>query len=411
MDSPKKLKIALIVKWHSEKVGYAPNCLSRAFIEQGHEVHIFTTKYQTYFSHPNYKEIYEKYLGPNILSEGEFKDGEVFVHRLPSWRFGNIIWINNIWKTLKKVQPDIVQSFDINEPHTVKLALFARFFSYKLFTANHFILISFRLLGGWKKLDFRKRWYIRLMFRIPGMIIRGVSKKCYAVTKDAKKLATLFFAFKPKQVEVSTLGVDTKLYHPITIDDIETRNAIRTKLGFNNDEIVCVFSGKITEEKSPIVLAEAIQSLRSLGKNYSALFIGSGELKDIVAKFQNCKVLNFVPSEELADYYRASDIAVWPRSVTTSILDAAACALPVVISDQVFAYTTYRQNDVEYQHQPNILAAKYLTNNVDDLVKELLKLEDFSIRKEIGDLVNTRVEQNSSWKAIANKRISDYINL
>jgi glycosyltransferase involved in cell wall biosynthesis len=411
MDTPKKLKIALIVKWHSEKVGYAPNCLSRAFLDQGHEVHIFTTKYQAYFSHPNYKEIYEKYLGPNILSEGEFNDGEVTVHRLPSWRFGNIIWINSIWKTLKKVQPDIVQSFDINEPHTVKLAMFARFFKYKLFTANHFILISFRLLGGWKKLDFKKRWYIRLMFRIPGMIIRGVSKKCYAVTKDAKKLAVLFFAFKPNQVEVSTLGVDTKLYHPLTASDISTRKNIRTQLGYSNQEIVCVFSGKITEEKSPIVLAEAIQVLRSQGKNYSALFIGAGELKDNVGAFNHCQVLNFVPSHELADYYRASDIAVWPRSVTTSILDAAACALPVIISDQVFAYTSYLQNDVEYQHQPNILAAKYKTNNVDDLVAELLKLEDPSARQHIGEVVNVRVDEHSSWKAIATKRLYDYRNL
>jgi hypothetical protein len=84
MEIPNRLKIALIVKWHSEKVGYAPNCLSRALADQGHEVHIFTTKYQTYFSHPNYKEIYQKYLGPNILSEGEFMDGDVHVHRLPS---------------------------------------------------------------------------------------------------------------------------------------------------------------------------------------------------------------------------------------------------------------------------------------------------------------------------------------
>ena len=118
-----------------------------------------------------------------------------------------------------------------------------------------------------------------------------------------------------------------------------------------------------------------------------------------------------MPSQELADYYRASDIAVWPRSVTTSILDAAACALPVIISDQVFAYTTYLQTDVEYQHQPNILAAKYKTNDADDLATELLKLEDSKLRAEVGDVVNIRVEQNSSWKAIANKRIKDYINL
>lgn len=411
MDSHQKLKIALIVKWHSEKVGYAPNCLSRAYIEQGHEVHIFTTKYQTYFSHPNYKEIYEKYLGPNILTEGEFMDGDVHVHRLPSWRFGNIIWINSIWKTLKKVQPDVVQSFDINEPHTVKLALFARFFKYKLFTANHFILISFRLLGGWKKLDFKKRWYIRIMFRIPGLIIRRVSKKCYAVTKDAKKLASLFFAFKPEQVEVSTLGVDTNLYHPVTSNDVATRNKLRNELGYSDSDIICVFSGKITEEKSPLVLAEAIQLLQKKGKNYKALFIGSGELKDEAAKFENCKVLNFIPSHELSDYYRASDIAVWPRSVTTSILDAAACALPVVISDQVFAYSNYDNTDVEYQHQPNILAAKYKTNDAEALADELLKLENSELRNKIGTIVNARVEQNSSWKAIANKRVKDYINL
>lgn len=405
------MKIVFIVKWYTPGFGYITNSLSQELSSNGHDVHIFTTKYQSYWNHPQYKEIYEKYQGPNILSEGEFKDGNVTVHRLPSWRFGNIIWINSIWKTLKKVQPDIVQSFDINEPHTVKLAMFARFFKYKLFTANHFILISFRLLGGWKKLDFKKRWYIRLMFRVPGMIIRRVSKKCYAVTKDAKKLATLFFAFKPNQVEVSTLGVDTKLYHPLTSDDIVIRDKIRAQLGFSDQDIICVFSGKITEEKSPLILAEAIKVLRSKGKHYSALFIGSGELKDKVAAYENCKVLNFVPSHELADYYRASDIAVWPRSVTTSILDAAACALPVIISDQVFAYTTFVQNDVEYQHQPNILAAKYNTNSVDDLVTQLLKLEGPDTRNHIGEVVSARVDQYSSWKAIAAKRLYDYKNL
>ncbi len=408
MEEPKKLKIALIVKWYSEKVGYAPNCLSRAFLEQGHEVHVFTTKYQTYFSHPNYKEIYQKYLGPNILKEGEYNENGVIIHRLPSWRFGNIIWINSIWRTLKKVNPDVVQSFDINEPHTVKLALFARFFKYKLFTANHFIIISFRLLGGWKKLDFKKRWYIRLMFWLPGFIIKQVSKKCYAVTKDAKALAIKFFGFKAKQVEVSTLGVDTNLYYPLNENTQVRRKEIRTRLGFQEDELVCVFSGKITQEKNPLVLADAIEKLRNQGKKCSALFIGSGELKEELKKRDFCTVLDFVPSQELADYYRASDIAVWPRSVTTSILDAAACGLPVVVSDQVFAYTLYTEQEVEYQLQPNILAYKYLTNNIEDLSLKIAALEHADIRKKIGEIVQKRVEEQSSWKAIALKRVHDY---
>lgn len=410
MENTKRLKIVLIVKWHSEKVGYAPNCLSRELAEQGHELHVFTTKYQTYFSHPNYKEIYEKYLGPNILTEGKFKDGPITIHRLPSWRFGNIIWINGLWRALRDVNPDVVQSFDINEPHTVKLALFHRFFNYKLFTANHFILISFRLLGNWKKLDFKKRMYVRWMFKLPGSIIRRVSKKCYAVTRDAKALAHLFFGFKYNEVEVSTLGVDTRLYFPVQADDAN-RQALRAKLGFVNEDIVCVFSGKITQEKSPLVLAQAIEKLNEFKNKYKAIFIGSGDLAPDIQHFKNCKHINFVPSHELADYYRAADIAVWPRSVTTSILDAAACALPVIISDDVAAYQLYDNDAKEYNISPNIIAAKYRTNEVDDLVEKLRALENKELRIEIGQKVQARIEKHSSWKAIAQKRLHDYLNL
>lgn len=405
------MKIVFVVKWYTPGFGYITNSLSQELVSLGHEVHIFTTKYQSYWNHPNYSEIYEKYQGPNILKEGVFEDSGVTIHRLPSLRFGNIIWINGLWKALKNVNPDVVQSFDINEPHTVKLALYHRFFNYKLFTANHFILISFRLLGGWKKLDFKKRLYVRLMFRLPGNIIRRVSKKCYAVTRDAKMLAHLFFGFNYDEVEVSTLGVDTALYYPLNVNEEETRKSIREEHAINPNDVLCVFSGKITEEKSPLVLAEAIQKLREMGKNYTALFIGSGELKTRITDFPNCKVVDFVPSQRLSDYYRASDIAVWPRSVTTSILDAAACALPVIVSDQVFAYAVYDNNEVDYQTQPNILAAKYETNNADQLVLELLKLESAETRKHIGDVVFQRVERHSSWSAIAKKRIFDYQNL
>lgn len=410
MENTKKLIIVLIVKWHSEKVGYAPNCLSKELADQGHELHIFTTKYQTYFSHPNYDQIYQKYLGPNILSEGVFKDGSITIHRLPSWRFGNIIWINGLWKALRVVNPDIVQSYDINEPHTVKLALYHRFFKYKLFTANHFILISFRLLGNWRKLDFKKRMYVQWMFKLPGSIIRRVSKKCYAVTRDAKALAHLFFGFKFNEVEVSTLGVDTRLYFPVQADDTN-RQHLRNELGFKQEDIVCVFSGKITQEKSPLVLAEAISKLNGIHKNYKALFIGSGELAQEIQQFPHCKHIDFVPSHELANYYRASDIAVWPRSVTTSILDAAACALPVIVSDEVAAYELYDNEAKDYHLSPNIIAAKYPTNQVDSLVEKLLLLENKALRVEIGQKVQERIEKNSSWKAIAQKRLYDYLNL
>jgi glycosyltransferase involved in cell wall biosynthesis len=73
---------------------------------------------------------------------------------------------------------------------------------------------------------------------------------------------------------------------------------------------------------------------------------------------------SFVPVNELADYFRAADIGVWPRE-STSMLDAAACGLPIVVND-TSSLLGIEGNGLVYE-----------LNNVDDMV---LPCSNFTIQ-------------------------------
>jgi glycosyltransferase involved in cell wall biosynthesis len=79
----------------------------------------------------------------------------------------------------------------------------------------------------------------------------------------------------------------------------------------------------------------------------------TGLKKGALEKSPRCVALGFMPAAELGDFYRAADIAVWPATESISMLDATACGLPLVVSNQIYQdHVTrngyaYRQIDVE----------------------------------------------------------------
>ncbi len=65
----------------------------------------------------------------------------------------------------------------------------------------------------------------------------------------------------------------------------------------------------MAEIKNPVLLAKAIQVLRSEGRSFSGLFIGDGAQRDLLMGQPHCVVLDFMLVSELGQYYRAADIA------------------------------------------------------------------------------------------------------
>ena len=380
------------------------NCLAESFARMGHEVHVITSKYQSYFNIPNYNEVYGKFLGAPIQPLGTEIYKGIHVHRVSSIRIKNRIILTGILSKLREIKPDIIQTFDGHEPSTVVVSLAKPFFKYKLFTGVHTILITFRQVVNWKKLTWKRKLFWSAFFYWPSKILVRNYETCYAVTRDASMIAHKMFGVPYHKIKVQTLGVDALLYNNKIDDSVLTK---RKSLGYSNEDIVCIYTGKITDEKKPLLLCKAIEELNKKGLRYKAIFIGAGK-EDIIAeikKFENVQVLNFMPGAELPIHYKMADIAVWPNSITTSMLDAAACAKPVIVSDSVYAYDEVNGNQ---KTKPQIIASFFETENHLDLAEKLEKFKDAQHRKEIGEKAMQYIMDNLSWDKLAEKRLEEY---
>jgi glycosyltransferase involved in cell wall biosynthesis len=194
------------------------------------------------------------------------------------------------------------------------------------------------------------------------------------------------------------LGVDTEFFHTIS-NEIEQQPSaqLRQHLGFSNSEIVCIYTGRFSEEKNPLLLAKAIAELVRLGQPFRGLFVGNGEQAPAIRSCPGCVTHSFVPVQELGNFYRASNVGVWPTQESLSMLDAAACGLPIVANQSMAAPERLEGNGVAYK-----------LNDLGDLVRVLLELRDPRTRECLGTMGAKKMARDFSWESIARRRLQDY---
>ena len=408
------MKIVFVSRWYSEKMGYIENCLPRALAELGHEVHVVTSTAQVYFNHRFYEKSYQNYLGDRIQPEGtSHTEGGVVLHRLPFWAAAGHIWIRGLNRKIIELQPDIVHLFEHTAPDTLCLALLKKFGNgrFKLFTANHAVYSVLDTARNWEKISIFKRFIWHLFQRLPGRFVASQIEKCFAVTSDAGEIAERFLGVPAAKVKVTTLGVDTVQFHP----DAQAREIARRDLGFSDSDIVVMYTGRLTNQKNPLLVAKAIEKLNNSrdfllfeGKKtfFTGLFIGDGEQKDAIEAIQNLKILPPKPYRELPKYYQAADIAVWAMEESTSQLDAVGSGLCLILTDKIVAYDLIEAT--QETTKPKIVSRKFQHQNFDDLVAQLASLADPSVRADLQKQGVATIEAASSWKVIAKERIKDY---
>jgi len=391
------MRIVIISDWFSENMGYAENCLPKAMAALGHEVHVITSDAQVYFGSALYKETYEAFLGPEVVACGSKELDGYTLHRLPHARWRGRLRIKGLQKKLRELRPQIVQTFDATALTTYEAVLSKFVMHFKLFTGNHVVASVFPpargvALSGQQ----RRRWLLEVTF--PGRLTSLFTEKCYAATDDAADIAVRFFGVEAGKVEVDSLGVDTDLFSPAVDPDAQVARAgLRQQLGFAQTEIVCIYTGRFSNAKNPLCLARAVEGLRAQGEPFRGLFIGGGEQEAVIRGCSGCIVRPFIPVHSLAKFYQAADIAVWPMQESTSMLDAAACGLPIVVSNRVIAVERVQGNGITYDE-----------GSVADLIRVLLTLRVPDFRDRLGKAGATKMAQQYSWLAIARHKLQDY---
>ncbi len=404
------MKIVFISNWYSENMGYIENCLPKSLAQLGHEVHIITSTGQVYFNQPHYEVSLGRFLGTSLQPEGVKQIEGVKVHRLPHYSIKKQIILRGLARKIKEIKPDVVHSFSHADINTLHLVFIKFFMSFKLFTANHTSFLAFEVS---KKENKQTGWHHRplrfLVFTLPGMFISLFIKKCFCVTTDAADVAVSVYGVQKHKTKVTTLGIDIDLFKP----DAEVRKKNRDILGFKDEDIVCIYTGKFSNLKNPLLLAQAIEQLNHKSLPFKGLFIGDGEEKEDIMAVEACTVLPFQQHKDLAQFYQASDIAVWPFGESSSQLDVVAAGLSLVLSDSVQTYdrvdsvTVFAENGA---YRPKIVGRFFHSHDLDYLIHALESLQDEQIRAEIQVQGMTEVVKYFSWNAIAQRRLTDYKN-
>ena len=329
------MRVVLLSETYPKDMGYLVTLLPKYLARLGAEVHLVVLDLPPYHYLPDYRRTYSSFVDPRLPVAGSVEQVDGYtVHVLAHHRWFGYAAPSGLIAKLRGLKPDVVYS-SVAIGWLPLLALAGKWLlGYRLFTGSHTAAIMFPLAARrhpWLKPEglacLLARW-------LPGRLVSLFTRACYAPTRDCGAIAARFFGVQRNKLRIVHLGVDHEVFHPRRAGDDAERAAPRAELGLGPDEIVCIYTGKMTEWKNPLLVADAVAALRSRGRPYRALFIGEGAQRETIAARPDCVVLDLMPYRRLGRYFRAADIAVWPTNESTSMLDAAACGLPIVVSDR-----------------------------------------------------------------------------
>jgi glycosyltransferase involved in cell wall biosynthesis len=393
------MKIVLVSAFYSEGMGYCENSLPKSLSALGHEVHLITSNLNVYGNLSIYDKTYKSFLGPADQGVGRFDIDGYTVHRLQSkLKFGYVHY-QGLPSKIKEISPDIVHSFEIASLQTFILAAIKPFFKFRLFTETHQHISIVKPFLNNPNGHFLKKMVYKISRTLPTYLASLLVEKCYAIAPDCALVANKYYGVPNKKIFLQPIGTDTDLFRPAKTEyELYVRFKMRRELGYSDNDIVCIYTGRFSEDKNPLLLAKAIKQLSSSQLPFYGLFIGDGSQIKEIQDCPNVRVLPFMKHQDLADYYRLSDVAVWPTQESMSMLDAASSGLPLVVSNKIGEIDRINRN-----------GKTYMENNVEDLTKVLIFLLNKDRRIKFGAIGREKMESQYSWVKIARQFMTDYL--
>lgn len=378
--------VVYVVETYTEGLGYIDNLLPVKLAEKGHEVHIVTSRLPVYYQNKTGHT-----FGDSQTPHLHIEDiSGLKVHTLQPIFIGGRIIMKELSKKLSLLRPDVVLVRGLASPVLGQVVLAKLFSKFKLFTSTGmaYSAASPQLSAP----GFNKTKFLNLITRkFPGRLFAGFIEKCIGSTEDCVDAAVEFYGVPRAKTVMIPLGVDTDKYVPVADDmTLAERLQMRARFGFSADDIVCIWTGRITPTKGIEILAQAVEELNAGGLAIKALFVGSGDYSKVLNSFSHSTLVDFQPWADLPKFYRMCDIAVWPKSLTTSTLDAAACGLPIIMSDKEPATERWLGAGASYEEA-----------DVEDLKRTIMSFAAPDVRERLKSIAHNKMKNHYSWTYIA----------
>ena len=172
------MRIVFSCDYYSSGMGYHENIIPKTLSLMGHDVFIVSSTLQVYGDCDFYDNTYSNFLGNKNKNSGiETIDGVTVI------RLKKIIWwkriklVKNRNKTILKLKPDIVYSYDPVSLQTSLLSLLSLFSKFTLYTATHTVASVYPAYYDYQKWSFFKKVYLFVTDSLLGYITSIVIKK------------------------------------------------------------------------------------------------------------------------------------------------------------------------------------------------------------------------------------------
>lgn len=165
---------------------------------------------------------------------------------------------------------------------------------------------------------------------------------------------------------------------------------MRNGWGFGADDVVLAFAGRISVEKNPRYVVEAVKALRAEGLPVRAIFIGDGPellmLKQLIEEQsieldQSIKMLGRVDVSEVGRFLKATDISVMPGMTGLAVVHSFAVGLPYVTIESLL-----HSPEIEYLRpgENGVITSANLPAFISALRKLVLDVESRKLMGESG---------------------------
>lgn len=158
-------------------------------------------------------------------------------------------------------------------------------------------------------------------------LLKGVKGVISVSTENRKRLIENKIV-PADLIQVFPNGVNNKVFYK------KDKKEMRKKLGYSENDFIIAFVGRFVYIKGIDRLCETLNLINN--NNIKAIFIGKGNIKP---NYKNTIYQGTVDHKKIADYLSASDIFVLPTTAEgccNSIIEAMACGLPIVSSNETF---------------------------------------------------------------------------
>lgn len=381
------MRIVQIEDFFHPDAGYQINVLSKYMARMGHQVTIITASLDklesgvvTFFGKENIQARDRRY----------FHKYNVKIVRLPVRKIvsGRAVFDGELFQAIKKEMPDIVYAHGNDTLSGIMYLLKYKKMGYPLIMDSHMLEMA-----SVNKLN---RLYRKIYRKVITPII--VRNRIQVIRTQDDPYVEKCLGIPLNQAPWISVGSDMMLFHPNT----NVRERFREEHSIKETDFVVLYAGKLDESKGGMLLAEAVKEKFDCEKNVVVCVVGNavgeyGEKVEATLKKSSNRILRFPTQkyEELASFYQAADMTVFPRQCSLSFYDAQACGLPVLFED----------NSVNIGRAQCQNAITFKADNIESFREKLTYMINMDIDRfeNMGQHAKQYVEKEFDYKEIADE--------